>query len=357
MNHTFHELADMHFMYGRANGNSREARRLYQQQFPNRILPHHTMFTRIHRNLQETGSLKPNRREIGGPRNRRAVEVENRVINHLEANPRASIRTIARLEELPRTAVWTIVKEHQFYPYHFQRVQGLTPNDFQPRRLFCTWFLRQRVEIPGLEAMVLWSDEAGFGRDGVFNFHNEHYYDFENPHVIRQGRHQHQFSLNVWAGIVGNELIGPFFLPPRLNQQNYLNFLTNELPGLLEDVPLVLRRRMWFMHDGAPAHFALNVRQFLNETYGNRWIGRGGPNSWPARSPDLNPLDFYFWGHIKSLVYDTEVPNVEILEQRIRQGFTTIRAIPGTLERVRQSLIRRVHSCLNQNGGHFEHLL
>ncbi|EFN75683.1 hypothetical protein EAI_05404, partial [Harpegnathos saltator] len=24
---------------------------------------------------------------------------------------------------------------------------------------------------------------------------------------------------------------------------------------------------------------------------------------WPARSPDLNPLDFYFWGALKAIVY------------------------------------------------------
>ena len=32
-------------------------------------------------------------------------------------------------------------------------------------------------------------------------------------------------------------------------------------------------------------------------------IGRGFQNIWPARSPDLTPLDFYFWGTLKSHVY------------------------------------------------------
>ena len=49
------------------------------------------------------------------------------------------------------------------------------------------------------------------------------------------------------------------------------------------------------MHDGAPAHFSLVAREFLNATYEDRWIGRGGPHLWPARSPDLNPLDFFLW--------------------------------------------------------------
>jgi hypothetical protein len=29
---------------------------------------------------------------------------------------------------------------------------------------------------------------------------------------------------------------------------------------------------------------------------------RRGHTAWPSRSPDSNPLNFYFWGHLKSLV-------------------------------------------------------
>ncbi|EFN69121.1 hypothetical protein EAG_14837, partial [Camponotus floridanus] len=55
-----------------------------------------------------------------------------------------------------------------------------------------------------------------------------------------------------------------------------------------------------FMHDGAPPHYTGIVREYLTNNFGNKWIGRGGPIPWPARSPDLNPLDFFFWGHLKT---------------------------------------------------------
>ena len=32
---------------------------------------------------------------------------------------------------------------------------------------------------------------------------------------------------------------------------------------------------------------------------------------WPSRSPDLNPMAFYFWGHMKSLIYETPVESEE----------------------------------------------
>ena len=55
--------------------------------------------------------------------------------------------------------------------------------------------------------------------------------------------------------------IGPIFLPARLNGENYLELIRDELPGILfpddqvDDMPLI-RRRILFMHDGCPAHFA-----------------------------------------------------------------------------------------------------
>ena len=103
------------------------------------------------------------------------------------------------------------------------------------------------------------------------------------------------------------------------------------------------------MHDGAPPHFSRVARQFLNRHFANKWIGRGGPVAWPARSPDFNPLDFHLWGHLKSIVYATWIENAEILRNRTEQGFRQIRETPKKIE--------RVQACLQTQGGHFEHLL
>ena len=74
------------------------------------------------------------------------------------------------------------------------------------------------------------------------------------------------------------------------------------------------------MHDEAPPHFSRVARQFLNQRFANKWIGSGGPIARPARSPDLNPLDFHLWGHLKSIAYTTSIENAEILRNRTEQG-------------------------------------
>jgi hypothetical protein len=73
-------------------------------------------------------------------------------------------------------------------------------------------------------------------------------------------------------------------------------FLQKELPLLLEEFHLAKRMRMFFQHDGAPAHYSRLVTHHLNLTFPERWIGRGGHVQWPSRSPDVTPLDFCLWG-------------------------------------------------------------
>jgi len=49
-------------------------------------------------------------------------------------------------------------------------------------------------------------------------------------------------------------------------------------------------------------HFSRRTRQILDARFAERWMDRGGPITWPARSPDLNVLDYFVWDHIKDLI-------------------------------------------------------
>jgi len=103
---------------------------------------------------------------------------------------------------------------------------------------------------------------------------------------------QRCFSINAWCGMIDDMLIGPVILDDHTTGQNYPDFLQNQLPKQLEDVPLATRIAMYFQHDGAPSYFTRHVMQHLNDSFPKRWIGRGSAINWPPRSPDLTPLDF-----------------------------------------------------------------
>jgi hypothetical protein len=68
---------------------------------------------------------------------------------------------------------------------------------------------------------ILWTDEACFTREGVFNVHNSHLWAQDNPHAIRERGYQVRFSVSVWAGIVGDILTA----------QRYCDFLETVLLG------------------------------------------------------------------------------------------------------------------------------
>jgi len=87
--------------------------------------------------------------------------------------------------------------------------------------------------------------------------------------------------------MIDDMLICPVILDDLMTGQNYLDLLQNELPKQLEDIPLTTRIAMYFQHDGVPSHYTRHVMQHLNDTFLNRWIGRGSAISWPSRSPDL----------------------------------------------------------------------
>jgi hypothetical protein len=75
--------------------------------------------------------------------------------------------------------------------------------------------------------------------------------------------------------------------------------------------------------DGAPPHWELLGRQFLDATFPNRWIGRDGPTPRPSRSPDSTLLDF-LWVYVKDKLYSTPFPDIDTLKARIREALAAV---------------------------------
>jgi hypothetical protein len=130
------------------------------------------------------------------------------------------------------------------------------------------------------------------------------------------------------VGISSDQIFGPVALPNRLTGAVYHRVLANDFPVLSEHVPLDQRQYMWFMYDGAPSHFVRFVRQHVNQILGEQWIGRGGSVNWPARSPDLNALEFLAVGHLKASVYLAPINDLEVLQQRVEYACQKIRVKP-----------------------------
>jgi len=101
----------------------------------------------------------------------------------------------------------------------------------------------------------------------------------------------------------------------------------------------------------------LDFQEFLNHLLPEQRIGPGGQTARPAPSPDLQPLIFLSLGTsaVYYLSYRSQWrPRLSTVTQN---GFETIRTTPGIFKRIRQSLLRHATSCIEAQGGHFEHFL
>jgi hypothetical protein len=201
----------------------------------------------------------------------------------------------------------------------------------------------------------MWMDEANFSRDGMFNQHNEHFYSLENPHITYRRNDQRRFSVNVWAGILGTYLLGPVFLPKRVNGDFFFNFLEKNFVDLIDEIPLAVVHNSGFQMDGAPPHNVVAVSNWLDINYPNRWIGRNDTVLWSARSPDLTLLDFFLWSVVKSDFCQTPVNNREELLQRIQEAFQLVTR--DMLQLVSENIVKRARPYVVAGGSNFQHLL
>lgn len=72
-------------------------------------------------------------------------------------------------------------------------------------------------------------------------------------------------------------------------------------------------------------------------------------------SPDLTPLDFFLWGHLKKIVYEQEPASPEEVIARMQIAVDTVDEV--MLRRVRENLILRAEACIEARGAHFENLI
>lgn len=352
MNFSQAEMVDMIYVLGASDKNLLLATRIYHQRYPQRRQPSVRTFRKVMDRFDNSGTVD----YCKHVRKKRTFTEENElnVLLAVTEDPHISQREIGLQMDIGRTSVQRILKDNKMHPYHVQLLQELSDEDCRRRLEFCEWVQNKlRIERDFAD-FVLFGDEATFHKNGNVNRHNFHFFATENPHFVRM-HSQNRWSLNVWGGIVGQYVIGPHFFEGRVTGEIYLDFLQNHLPQLLAHVPNEIKERMWFLHDGAPVHFTRPITNFLNETYGQRWIGRGGPVPWPARSPDLTKMDYGIWGFVKDNVYRTSPTTKDDMKMRIRNCFQSI-----TVEMCRNlstSFENRSDLCFQFNGRHFEHLV
>ncbi len=106
------------------------------------------------------------------------------------------------------------------------------------------------------------------------------------------------------------------------------------------------RQNFWLHHDGAPAHWADIVINFLQATGTNIL-----PH--PKYSPDLALSDFFLFNRMKKNMWGHTFNNVEELQQHIDFKISQVANWEFT-HTIRESWIKRLELCVQHEGNYFE---
>ena len=323
----------------------------FNRRHPDRALPlHQTTVGRLFKKFKETGSVadrpKPGRPTVV------TEEMKDIILAKVSTDPTKSLLRHAQELDLSYTTCWKVLKKEKFRPYKPRLLQVLFDEDFDRRSNMCEWFLHQLNEDQNFLKSVMFTDEANFYVNGLVSKHHLRYWSNENPHFSIASNLQGGPKVMVWLGVFNCTLVGPFFFQNTVTGESYLQMLGDQV---LPHLDAIGERPTWFQQDGAPPHFAHQVRHWLDENFANSWIGRGGPVEWSPRSPDLNPLDFCLWGYLKRIVYREPIRNLAHLQARILESCQNLPQ--DMLHNVEENMKRRLASCFNVAGAHFEHLM
>ena len=93
---------------------------------------------------------------------------------------------------------------------------------------------------------------------------------------------------------------------------------------MLENVPLQVRQRLWFQHDGAPAHFALDVR-IPEQCFPQSLDWKGWSSTVANKFSRSHSYGFlHLEGEMKILVYETLIDTPEELVSRVAEAAAII---------------------------------
>ncbi|GFX25957.1 transposable element Tcb2 transposase [Trichonephila clavipes] len=193
-------------------------------------------------------------------------------------------------------------------------------------------------------ACVLFSDESRFSlssdcrRQLIWRESGTAY----RPENIQKKDRYPTCSIMVWAGITINGHTRPHVVANgTMTGQRYIDEV------LLPHVRLfrgAVGDKFVFMDDNATCHRTLSVQDCLNSEGIQRLV-------WPARSPDLNPIE-NVWDALGRQVAGRNYPptNKNTLIHALTEEWDKLPQ--QLLDNVVQSMVRRVECCITLHGGH-----
>ena len=222
----------------------------------------------------------------------------------------------------------------------------------------CQWF-QDKIELsPNFLNDICFSDEAHFLLSGQVNSKYSIFWGTAAPNEVVQ-RPLHSKKCTAWVAMSKHGVIGPFWFenenwePLTVIKERYVEVLQQYWTALGRRNRRSFKRDcQWFQQDRATRHTANMTLEWLDQRFPQRLVSRWRDPEWSPHSLGLNPADFFLWGYLKDHVYEN---NPKTLKQAITQNIRVI--TKQECIRAIDTFARRLQVCLQEKGGHLEHIL
>ena len=238
----------------------------------------------------------------------------NAVRKHVEANPgsaESSVRKVCAKFKLSKGSACRILCR-DINTKSLQKVKGarLSTKQRERRVAFAEEYIAA-VDNGSLDVdSVFFSDEKLFQSGNSANPRNDR---VRVPKNVAKSKMPPDEIVRETAGKYGLQrimcsmaiakigLTPPFFIPKgtKINGATYLEHLDNNLLPSMSAIAMGCGKQQTFslQQDGATSHHTEPVLKSIKKN-----TGRVFPFSWPAKSPDLNPCDYYLWGKMEAYI-------------------------------------------------------
>lgn len=283
---------------------------------------------------------------------RTSSENVNRIQEFVNEDPGRSMRSIARELEMSNATVRKIVHEDLRYRSYVMRKGHFMTQQTKERRLdkakkLLSKFKNSKEKSP----LIFFSDEKNFQQDQVVNKQNNRWLckNINEVPIIMKTK----FPAAIMVmGVVSNEgdIMAPHFFSKglRLNSDTYLEVLKDIVVPWMKQV--ANERYFIFQQDGAPAHNAKKVQEFLSTNIPDFW----SKDIWPPSSPDANPLDYYVWSVCEREVNKQPHATISSLQVKIIEVFESMDKV--NLIKACSRFRNRIESIIEVNGDFFEQI-
>jgi len=244
-----------------------------------------------------------------------------------------------RTKKISYSTIRRVLKQKEVIASLAVKKQFLSITDKKKRLKWCKERKNWSIEK---WAKVLFTDEANFevtNRKGRFWFWRKKSPSTKYKFVLSKTQGGGG-SVGIW-GCINEQGTGMSSLyDGRLNSLRYIDILDDNLQASRD--LFSLGDELIYQQDNAPCHTAGIVTDYFVENQVEIM-------PWPARSPDLNPIE-NLWVWIDRKLQTKVITNKDQLNEAIREAWLEI---PAELcKALVESMPRRMAACIKANGGH-----